>query len=526
MKAHYIDYKDTDSFSAAATRYIDQDVSLKAFYNQSATLQGFEQLISNKKVTTNRVLLSDILKKQYEGFDVSSKLNENINLLKNDSCFTVTTGHQLNLFTGPLYFLFKIVSAINLAKDLKTKFSEKDFVPVYWMATEDHDFEEINHTYINHKKVSWNIKTSGATGRLSTKGMQATIQEYINVLGISEHATELAELIEKSYQEENLAKATRHLVNALFGMYGLVIIDGDEAQLKALFSDIIQEDIFTESSFKNISQTNQALLEVGITPQVNPREINFFYLRDDLRERIVVENGRYQVLHSDISFSEPELKEEIINHPERFSPNVVMRPLYQEVILPNLAYIGGPAELVYWLQLKSNFDQYQIDFPILLLRNCALISNPKINQKLERLGFSYLDLFSDKEILKNKWIKRNTDRDLSINNEWREIDCIFEKLKLRAHKIDPTLAPSTQAIKVRLHKAMTNLEKKLLKAEKKNHSEALNNIDNIKEELFPNGTLQERKENFGMFYVKYGPELIPALLKNLHPLDFKFTILS
>lgn len=526
MEAHYIDYKETRSFSSAAIRYIENDASLKPFYNQPATLDGFDKLLSTKKNTANRIVLNSVLKEQYKSLEISQELQKNIELLKNENCFTVTTGHQLNLFTGPLYFIFKIVSAINLARDLKIRFPESDFVPVYWMATEDHDFAEINHTYINSKKVAWETEVNGATGRISTDKIKATIAEYISALGISENATDLAQIIEEAYNENNLANATRHLVNKLFGNYGLVIVDADDAQLKAQFSNIIAEDIISENSYRNITTTNDALANAGINPQVNPREINFFYLLDNLRERIVCEYGCFKVLNTDISFSEAALRQEITNHPERFSPNVIMRPLYQEVILPNLAYIGGPAELIYWLQLKSNFDYYKIDFPILILRNCASISSQKIDQKLERLGFSYRDIFKNKEDLKNEWVLKSTDHNLSIDDEWREIDCIFEKLKLRAHKIDPTLAPSTQAIKIRLQKAMGNLEKKLLKAEKKNHSEALNNIENIKEILFPNGTLQERKENFGMFYVKYGKDFIPALLKNLHPLDFKYTILS
>lgn len=176
MKAQYIDYKETGSFSPAVIRYLDKDTSLKPFYNQNATLEGFEKILSSKKITTNRKLLSEILTKQYEGLNISQQLAENITLLKNENCFTVTTGHQLNLFTGPLYFLFKIVSTINLCNDLKKRFPEKDFVPVYWMATEDHDFDEINHTFINSKKVAWPIETNGATGRISTEGIKKQLK--------------------------------------------------------------------------------------------------------------------------------------------------------------------------------------------------------------------------------------------------------------------------------------------------------------------------------------------------------------
>ncbi|MFD1628360.1 bacillithiol biosynthesis cysteine-adding enzyme BshC [Pseudopedobacter beijingensis] len=526
MEAQYIDYKETHSFSSAVIRYLEDDASLKPFYNQKANLHGFEELLKNKKVTCNRETLVAILKEQYSKLAVSSAVTTNINNLLNKNTYTVTTGHQLNIFTGPLYFLFKIVSSINLAKELKIKFPEKDFVPVYWMASEDHDFAEINHTYVQSEKISWNKEASGATGRLSTEDITNTLNEYTGILGFSENAQELAKIISAAYQQNSLADATRFLVNELFGLYGLVILDADDKRLKDQFSDIIYQDIISQNSYNNITATNKRLEEVGVAPQVNPREINFFYLTDHLRERIVFEDNLYKVLNTSISFTQEQLKTEITEHPDRFSPNVVMRPLYQEYILPNLAYIGGGAELVYWLQLKSNFDFYHIDFPILILRNSAMIANSRIKQKLSRLGLCYKDVFKSEKILTDEWVRKSSEHQLGIEDEWREIDCIFEKLKLRAHKIDPTLSPSTEAIKVRLEKAMSNLEKKLLKAEKKNHAEAIHNIKTIKEALFPYGGLQERKENFGMFYVKYGQEFIADLIKHLHPLDFKFTILT
>src|SRR5690606_16100450 len=150
----------------------------------------------------------------------------------------------------------------------------------------------------------------------------------------------------------------------------------------------------------------------------------------------------YYVLNTDIRFSEQELKEEIQNYPDRFSPNVIMRPLYQEVILPNLAYIGGGGELAYWFQLKKNFDFYQIDFPILILRNSALIAGENQHDKLMRLGLSWKDIFKKTDEIQKEWVLKHSSHTLSLTDEWKELSCIFEKIKLRAYKIDPTLSPS------------------------------------------------------------------------------------
>ena len=532
MKATYIDYSETSSFSDTVIRYIDQDPKLTPFISYKPTLDGLEQLLANKKVKADRQVLVKILREQYSEIlkakDPDLQLvSENIELLSRETTYTVTTGHQLNLFTGPLYFIFKIVTAINLARELKSKFAEKNFVPVYWMATEDHDFEEINHTYIAGKKIAWPIETKGATGKISTLNIAAAVKEYTAVLGVSENADKLCGIIETAYlKHSTLASATRFLVNELFKAYGLVILDADQPELKQQFTEIIKEDIIGQNSFQTINSSIEKLSEAGIEAQVNPREINFFYLLNGLRERLVFENNRYVVLNTDISFSEEELKTDIQSHPEHFSPNVVMRPLYQEVILPNIAYVGGGAEVVYWLELKENFAYYGIDFPILILRNSGLIGGNKAEQAMKKLDLSPADLFKSAEELKKQWVINHSQHVLNLTDEWLEFKCLFEKIKLRAHKIDPTLSASTEAIRARLEKAIHNLEKKLVKAEKRNHSEALNRIDTFKQKLFPNGGLQERSDNFGLFYVQYGEEFINSLIETFTPLDFKFTILQ
>jgi bacillithiol biosynthesis cysteine-adding enzyme BshC len=325
---------------------------------------------------------------------------------------------------------------------------------------------------------------------------------------------------------DKLADATRYLVNALFGQYGLVIIDADDHRFKQQFAPIMERDIIEQNSFKNISATNERLQTLGVHIQVNPREINFFYLQDGLRERIVFEGDRYKVLNSEISFSKHELKAAISQFPERFSPNVVMRPLYQECILPNIAYVGGGAEVVYWLELKSNFDFYKVDFPVLVLRNSGLIVGKEIAAKIARMGLEPAELFKSADLIKNDWAKKHSKHTLNLTGEWRELSAIFEKLKLRAHKIDPTLSPSTEAVQARLKHAIENLEKKLVKAEKANYHIRLEQGERIKTDLFPNNSLQERSENFGLFYVKWGQTFIDELIRNFEPLDFKFTVLS
>ncbi len=527
MEVKYISYEETNAFSSTILRYINQDDELAPFIHSFPSLQNLREIFFHKKNTCNRKKLVDVLKNQYQTISKPHEsVLKNIELLAHENTFTVTTGHQLNIFTGPLYFIFKIVSTINLAKELKQKYPDNHFVPVFWMATEDHDFEEINHTYLSQKKVSWQKESKGFTGRQPLTDFEKTLNQFNELLGNSPRATQLHELFKNSYQSNlNLSQATRILVNELFAKEGLLILDADEITLKEQFAHIIERDIIEKNSFRCINQTIKKLDEIGIKPQVNGREINFFYMLNNVRERIIFEDNLYKILNTEIAFTESQLKLEIQHHPDRFSPNVVMRPLYQETILPNIAYIGGGAEVAYWLQLKSTFDFYGINFPSLILRNSGLIINDKLQHKLQKLHIDLNELFLSTEDLTNSWIKRNTIHDLSLEEEWRSLTCIFEKLKLRAHKIDATLSPSAEAVKIRLKKAIISLEKKMVKAEKRNFSEAIKDIETIKSDLFPHGALQERTENFSSFYLQYGEDLISALLDSFKPLNATFTIL-
>lgn len=526
MQAKYISYQETGSFSKLVLDYINNEEALKAFYSYRPDRKGLAEAIEKRNFLGDRNILVEVLKQQYQHIQTNKSVTKNIELLALENTFTVTTGHQLNLFTGPLYFIYKIVTAINLAIELKMAHPDKNFVPVYWMATEDHDFDEINHVSVDEKNISWIQTTNGATGRLSTKTVAAAVTAYKGYLGISKNGKHIAKLVEKAYLEhDNLADATRYLVNKLFEKYGLVIVNADEPALKKLFANIITADVIEHNSSKNIEESSKKLQDLGFKTQVNGRDINFFYLKDDLRERLVFEKGKYLVNHTDISFTEDELKAEIESNPERFSPNVVMRPMYQEVILPNIAYIGGGAEVAYWMQLKANFDFYKVDFPVLLLRNSALLIDKRSAENLYNLGFSLEDVFLPTEELKNLWVSKNSTAQLSLADESRAINSIFDQIKLNAYKIDKTLSVSTDTAKQKTSRLIENLEKKLFRAEKRKHEMALIQIENVKKRLFPNGTMQERTMNLAPMYVNYGEDFLSSCIENFEPLGGDFTLL-
>jgi len=529
MKVTQIPFKKTGFFSDMMIDYLDENSRLKPFYNNFPNTKGFYNQIEEKKKSfrlQNRIVLSDALHNQYKGFAISDKTQENIDLLKKQNTFTVTTGHQLNLFTGPLYFLYKIISTINLAEELSEKFPENQFIPVYWMATEDHDFDEINYFNFDGKKVLWNRKDGGAVGRFSTEGLEQVFNVFTEHLGNSKNAEYLKELFSRGYlQHNNLADATRFIANELFAEYGLVIIDGDDNSLKELFTPFVKQELENQVSYREVTNTI-ARLEENYNIQVNPREINLFYLGDDFRERIVFENGVYKINNTALVFTKEELLLELKNNPKAFSPNVIMRPLYQEVILPNLCYIGGGGEQAYWLELKSYFDAVEVPFPILLLRNSVQVLSEKQAKKLSNLNITKEEIFLNQHELLSKKVIENSDLEISFKDKKEFLKKQFLELKEVATKTDVTFLNAVNAQERKQIKGLENLEKRLLKAEKKRQNDLIERITKLLNSLLPNQSLEERQRNFSEYYLEYGNTFIKTLKTVLKPLELGFTILE
>jgi bacillithiol biosynthesis cysteine-adding enzyme BshC len=523
-----ISYQKSGYFTKLMIDYLDEKPELKQLYNRFPKIENFKQQIEEKQQNFSfeiRQILVAELEKQYSKFDISESTLNNIKLLNNSNTFTVTTGHQLNLFTGPLYFLYKIVSTINLCKQLKSEYPENNFVPMYWMATEDHDFEEINYFNFKNQKIKWNSESSGPVGRFSTGGLNEVFNHFLNEIGIGKNADYLKSLFQKSYLEySNLADATRYLANELFKNEGLVILDGDSIELKKLFIPYAKKELLEQTSFKKVNETNTLLKDYFV--QVNPREINLFYIEDNLRERIIKENGDYKVNNTSIQFSENEILNELEHHPERFSPNVILRPLYQEVILPNLCYIGGGGELAYWLELKSNFEANNITFPMLLLRNSVLLATEKQAGKANKLDLTWTDFFSNQQELFNKKTKEFSEFIIDFSEQKEHLKKQFENLFQIANQTDKSFIGAVKAQETKQIKGLDNLEKRLLKAEKRIHADKLQRILLLQNELFPNQSLQERKINFSEFYLEFGSSLIEELLKELKTLSQEFKIIT
>jgi len=494
---------ETGQFSQLFLDYLGGDARLENFYAVPPSPGAFASLIERvQEKSYDRKTLVEVLREQYAGMAMPEAQLE---LLSKENTFTVCTGHQLCLFTGPLYFLYKIITAIKLTEELSKLHPQHRFVPVYWMASEDHDFEEINHLHLFGKTLRWETEAKGPVGKLPLASLQPLLEELKTLLGETPSAKETFSQIEEAYSpSRTLAQATRRFVHGLFGKYGLVILDGDDARLKKLFAPQLREELLERPNAQLVQKTTAGLVELGYEGQVSPREINLFYMREGLRERIAQEGSGFRVLNTDIVFSEEEMKQELETHPERFSPNVVLRPLYQQVLLPNLAYVGGPGEIAYWLQYKAMFDARKVVFPALVPRCLAIIVDKISQERMQKLGVEINDLFLGTDELLKTWIQRGAGDALSLHEQKEELKKLFESIRAKAAAVDPTMAKAAEAELQKQLNAIENLESKLLRAEKQKQETALSQLRKLKEKFFPGGNLQERHDNFLPYLLRYG----------------------
>jgi bacillithiol biosynthesis cysteine-adding enzyme BshC len=297
------------------------------------------------------------------------------------------------------------------------------------MATEDHDFDEINYFNFKGSKIAWNRKDGGAVGELTTEGLEEVAEVIRAATGKSTQAAYLQELFETAYlKHTDLAAATRYLANALFAEQGLVIVDGNNSELKKAFAPYAKRELLSQTGHEVITASTEKLVLSGYKQQVHPREINLFYLDKGVRERIVAQDGKFYINDTDLVFSEEEILKLLDSNPEKFSPNALLRPLFQEAILPNLCYIGGGGELAYWFQLKAYFETVGVVFPMLMLRNSALLITEKQIGKWERLDLNIEDLFKTADKLAARLVEIHSSLPVNFDSQKEHLKIQFEAL--------------------------------------------------------------------------------------------------
>ncbi len=526
MKVLDIDIEKVSQLSSKDRDYLMQSEGFRSFFKYDFEFNAFKSVIEERsKFNTHRSLLSQTLAKQYEQIIASQTTLSNIDALASDKTFTVITAHQPSLMTGPLYVPFKILSAIHIADQLKKSYPDLNFVPIYISGGEDHDIEEVNHAHLFGKRIEWAANEGGSVGEYSTKDLSEVADNMIDLLGSNTKIAELlSEIKSMTLESESYGDFNFKLINRLFGKFGLVMANMNNPAFKKAFIPIIKREIFESYSQPLILQTQEKLEALDYKAQTHIREINFFYKAKNLRNRIEKKDDYYVVVDTDLKFTKSEMEAEIDNHPERFSPNVIMRPLYQELIFPNLAYVGGGGEIAYWLERKTQFEDSGIPFPMLVRRQSASIIHANVQKQLDKVSLDYLALFNNYEGLVKNYLDISDSPDYKLSAFKKRISELFDEIADKTKSIDASLVKTSKAEMAKSIKSIDYLESKLKKSVKQKEEVALNRIKKLKDKYFPGDGLQERYENIFEYLSMYGETILEDILPHCNPFDKKFKL--
>lgn len=504
--------------------YLDQKPTLRPFVSVFSDEHSLDESIHSKQFSKiQRTTLVEALMQQYQNnqIDVPSHVTQ----LLDSNTYTITTGHQLCVFTGPLYLIYKICSTIKACQIAQKKHPTRLFIPVFWMASEDHDFEEIQSIQLFGKSFTWNSIQTGAVGQFKLEDFQPLLHKVNELLGQDASAHELISHFTKANQTSNtLAQATRILLSLLFKNTLLLIIDGDDALLKKQANALFLNDLSNQTSFKEVNKTIQELEKLGYKTQAKPREVNFFHISKGVRERIVYKDQKTFVFEqSGLSFTPEEIQTYFEHNPQSLSPNVITRPLYQEYCLPNIGVICGPAEMKYWLQLKGLFTAHSISYPMIIVRDSFMVLAKSDVDKFQKIGFQLSDVFESEQALIQMFLQKVRTDDLS--QEKKSVDSILDDVQDKLTQVDASLTSFAQAQKKLIDQVFDSMEKKLSQTTRKKHEIQVEQIKKIKAKYFPDQNYQDRVENIIPFYLKTQGKFIDEIIENAQPFDGKFGVL-
>jgi bacillithiol biosynthesis cysteine-adding enzyme BshC len=525
MEVFRIAYAATGRFTPPVIDHLSNDPFIRQLLVHPPDASGLMAAAAERTVpASDREVLCTALEAQFSGLELHPAVRAELHRLRDERTLTVTTGHQLCLFSGPLYVPYKILNTIRLARSAEKLF-QRPVVPVFWMATEDHDLAEVDHAVVRDRRIRWVSDAAGAVGRMPLVGISAAVEEAIDAMGQGAHAAEMATLLRACYQEgRTLADATRRFVHGLFGRFGLIIVDGDDPALKRLFAPVIQEELLNQVVQRSVQYANDRI-RTRYTVQAHAREINLFHLRPGHRSRIVLDGDHYQVLEGGPRWDVDRLLEEAGQRPHHFSPNVLLRPVYQETVLPNIAYIGGGGELAYWIQLRWLFQALRVPMPAVFLRTSAATILDKHMRQWRELGLEVEDLFAPWDAVKTRVATGSAGFSTDLRTAVLDLNRIYDSIREQAVAADPTLLGSVEARRTQALRGVERIGKAMVRAAKRDQEVALRRMDGIHAALFPSGGLQERRDNILPLLAAKGVGELDRWLDLLDPLDHRFTLL-
>jgi len=487
-----------------------------------------------------RKFLSEVILSQYSGKEVSDKTSKNILLLKEKNTLAVVSGQQLGILGGPLYTFYKIITTLKLCDNLNERYDDFSFVPVFWLEGDDHDFEEVKSINVidennNLKKISYEDEipedeNKGSVGFLKLNpDINRFFDELDKELRDTEFKSALITQLKSFYAEgKTFKEAFRDLLFSFFNNYGLIIFDPQDEDIKNLLKPLFKKEI---SDFRTHSEKLvyiSAKLEEEYHAQVKVRPINLFFHTDEGRYLIEPVENEFRLKRKRKKFTYENLLELIDNEPARFSPNVLLRPITQDFVLPTAFYVGGPSEISYFAQLMPLYNMYGIEPPIIYPRSSITLLEKNIASILDKYELNITDVFIDNEPLKNRIIALISPSSLDeiFGNTSTEIELAFDKLKERLFEFDRTVADASNKYRQKTIHYLEELKMKSFDAQKKKHEVSLRQVDKLSAAIYPNSNFQERELNFIYFVYRYGTSLIGKIFEELAINKFEHQVIN
>lgn len=532
-----------DAFSSLFLDYVNDFPKLQDFYNGNFRSDNDWKSVIQKVIERplDRSSIAQILTNQNRNFHCGVRTLANIDSLLNDNTVAVVTGQQVGLFTGPLYTIYKTLTALKLVEKLSKRFPEYNFVPIFWLEGEDHDYEEVNS--INLINAGNDVatfeyqlggnkpeKNLGAVGTLEfNETIDSLFQNIEQALVQTEFKPKVLELFKTAYQKGmTFNRAFVHLMNVLLEDSGLVFLDPHDKEIKKLLAPLFKRELAETPKFCQCVIDQSAGIEKNYHAQIKPKSLNLFLFHNEGRFLLEPKPDGYGLKGTRQHLTKEQVQDYVTNSPELFSPNVVLRPLCQDWLLPTVAYVAGPSEVAYFGQLKSLYQEVQIPMPIIYPRASITIVEEKVEKVLNRFSLPLTEFFRDIEIIKEKVASQISDVNLEelFGGTLATLHETLDAMQPAFQSIDPTLLGALENANKKIISSIEGLKEKTVAAQKRQHEVSLRQIDKTANHVFPLTNFQERELNVLYFLNKYGLEFLRWLYGELSVDTFKHQVIN
>jgi bacillithiol biosynthesis cysteine-adding enzyme BshC len=533
---NYIPYNELQSdetgFSRLFVDYVNNYSRVKDFFvgdfRDEKHWRSSLETVSHRSI--DRSSLVQVLLNQNRDYHCGVKTLANIDLLLNENTVAIITGQQVGLFSGPLYALYKTLTALKLAERLSQQYPDHNFVPVFWLEGEDHDIEEVSSfTLFNSSNELLRLqyqyedktggKNIGAVCELIFDDSIVTLFESLRQsLLPTEFSPKVIELFETAYQKGmTFSRAFIHLFSVLLENSGLIFFDPHNAATKKILIPIFEQELKNVSCTCQLVVAQSELVEQQYHAQVKPRSVNLFMFHNSGRYALEPHSEGFSLKGTRKTFSVDEVLGFLHADPNLFSPNVVLRPICQDYLFPTLAYVAGPSEVAYFAQFKSLYEHFDIPEPIIYPRASATIVEERIRKVIDKFSLRIEDFFGDIDLLKGRVTSTISDFKVEelFSNTFGTVSESLTSLKGGLESIDPTLVPAMENTLTRMQAALNTLKEKTIAAQKRQHDISLRQLDRVSINLFPHSHLQEREMNLIYYLNKYGLEFLRWLRSEL-----------